>query len=147
MSMINNKILTAVMCAATVLLAGQVHAGGKMVTTKSGLRYEIKKEGTGPVATKGKVVRVHYTGWLNNGADGEGDMFDSSVKRGKPFEFALGGGQVIRGWDEGVEGMKVGEVRRLYIPASLGYGAYGAGGIIKPHANLIFDVELLGIVR
>ena len=109
------------------------------ITTASGLTYEILKEGDGAVAKAGQTVTVHYTGWLTNGT-----KFASSVDRGQPFEFPLGGGRVIRGWDEGVAGMKIGEKRKLTIPAELGYGARGAGGAIPPNATLIFDVELLG---
>lgn len=109
-----------------------------MVTTASGLKYEILQEGTGATASAGQTVTVHYTGWLENGK-----KFDSSVDRGDPFRFPLGGGRVIRGWDEGVAGMKVGEKRKLTIPPELGYGASGAAGVIPPHAVLIFDVELL----
>jgi FKBP-type peptidyl-prolyl cis-trans isomerase FkpA len=110
------------------------------VTTASGLRYQDVKEGTGDVATAGKTVSVHYTGWLTNGT-----KFDSSKDRGQPFEFPLGGGRVIRGWDEGVQGMKVGGVRKLTIPPELGYGARGAGGVIPPNATLVFEVELLKV--
>src|SRR5688572_23766623 len=112
------------------------------VTTASGLKYEDVKEGTGDVAVAGKSVSVHYTGWLLNGT-----KFDSSKDRGKPFEFPLGGGRVIRGWAEGVQGMKVGGVRKLTIPPELGYGARGAGGVIPPNATLVFEVELLKIGR
>lgn len=115
-------------------------ASGAEVTTASGLKYQDVKEGTGDVATAGKTVSVHYTGWLTNGT-----KFDSSKDRGKPFEFPLGGGRVIRGWDEGVQGMKVGGVRRLTIPPELGYGARGAGGVIAPNATLVFEVELLQV--
>ncbi|HEY6973783.1 MAG TPA: FKBP-type peptidyl-prolyl cis-trans isomerase [Nitrospiraceae bacterium] len=114
--------------------------GKNEITTSSGLTYRDEVVGTGEVAVAGKTATVHYTGWLENGK-----QFDSSVDRGQPFSFRLGAGQVIRGWDEGVEGMKVGGKRRLTIPANLGYGARGAGGIIPPHATLIFDVELLGV--
>lgn len=123
--------------------------GSSTMTTKkqnpSGLRYEIIKEGSADAkqAIKGSTVSVHYTGWLNDGKDTPGTMFDSSLSRGTPFQFKLGVGYVIKGWDEGVAGMKVGEKRRLYIPSALGYGSYGAGTIIPPHADLIFDVELL----
>lgn len=111
-------------------------------TTISGLQYEIVKEGTNNSPQKGNAVTVHYTGWLDeNGTPGK--KFDSSLDRGTPFTFVIGIGQVIQGWDEGVLNMKVGEKRRLFIPASLGYGARGAGSIIPPHAALIFDVELL----
>ena len=102
--------------------------------------------GTGPEARSG-AVRVHYTGWLHDPgkADGHGRKFDSSRDRGSPFEFNLGAGQVIRGWDEGVAGMKVGGQRTLIIPPELGYGARGAGGVIPPNATLVFDVELVSV--
>lgn len=112
--------------------------------TSSGLEYEIIQEGTGASPAKGKPVTVHYTGWLDNNGQ-PGTKFDSSVDRGQPFTFVIGIGQVIAGWDEGVMGMKVGEKRRLTIPANLGYGARGAGRIIPPNATLIFDVELLKV--
>jgi FKBP-type peptidyl-prolyl cis-trans isomerase len=112
---------------------------GKLVTTASGLQYEVLKEGDGAVAKAGQTVAVHYTGWLTNGT-----KFDSSVDRGQPFQFVLGTGQVIKGWDEGVAGMKVGEKRKLTIPSNLGYGDRGAGNVIPPNATLVFDVELLG---
>lgn len=111
---------------------------GKPVKTASGLEYWDIKQGTGDTAKAGQKVKVHYTGWLESGK-----KFDSSVDRGEPFQFSLGAGQVIKGWDEGVAGMKVGGKRQLKIPASLGYGARGAGGVIPPNATLIFDVELL----
>ena len=109
-------------------------------TTASGLKYEDIKQGDGDVATAGKTVSVHYTGWLTNGK-----KFDSSKDRGQPFEFPLGGGRVIKGWDEGVQGMKVGGVRKLTIPSNLAYGSRGAGGAIPPDATLVFEVELLKI--
>lgn len=113
-------------------------------TTPSGLQFEDVTPGTGPEATAGCVATVHYTGWLwENGAAGR--KFDSSKDRGMPFDFPLGAGHVIAGWDEGVQGMKVGGVRRLIIPADLGYGARGAGGVIPPNATLLFEVELLGL--
>jgi len=111
-----------------------------MITTSSGLQYQDITMGTGDTAKAGDNVSVHYTGWLDDGT-----KFDSSVDRGQPFEFTLGIGSVIRGWDEGVAGMKVGGVRKLTIPSELGYGDQGAGGLIGPGATLIFDVELLGI--
>ena len=115
-----------------------------MQTTASGLQYIDTVEGTGACATRGNSVTVHYTGWLYN--DGvQGAKFDSSKDRQDPFVFSLGAGMVIRGWDEGVAGMKVGGTRTLIIPAALGYGARGAGGVIPPHATLKFDVELLGV--
>ena len=114
------------------------------VTTASGLRYVDTQVGTGAAAAAGHHVSVHYTGWLD--AQGQkGTKFDSSVDRGQAFQFNLGAHQVIAGWDEGVAGMKVGGKRTLYIPSALGYGARGAGGAIPPNANLIFDVELLGV--
>jgi FKBP-type peptidyl-prolyl cis-trans isomerase len=109
--------------------------------TADGLEYWDIKTGTGAVATKGQTVTVHYTGWLAS----NGKKFDSSVDRNEPFQFPLGEGQVIKGWDEGVAGMKVGGKRQLRIPPSLGYGAEGAGGAIPPNATLIFDVELLKV--
>ena len=115
-----------------------------MTTTTSGLQYEDTKLGTGAEATKGQRVSVHYTGWLFN--DGvQGAKFDSSKDRGDPFVFSLGAGMVIKGWDEGVAGMKVGGERDLIIPAALGYGSRGAGGVIPPNATLKFTVELLGV--
>ncbi len=113
---------------------------GQVITTKSGLQYIDLKEGTGETAKAGDVVEVHYTGWLK-----DGKKFDSSKDRGKPFSFKLGAGNVIRGWDEGVAGMKVGGKRKLIIPPNLGYGERGAGGVIPPNAELTFEVELLGI--
>jgi FKBP-type peptidyl-prolyl cis-trans isomerase FkpA len=114
-----------------------------MQTSNSGLQYIDTVVGEGELAVVGKNVTVHYTGWLYN--DGEqGAKFDSSKDRNDPFVFRLGAGQVIQGWDEGVAGMKVGGARTLIIPASLGYGARGAGGVIPPNATLKFDVELLG---
>ena len=118
----------------------QAGAEGNEVTTSSGLQYIDLKVGTGPTAQAGQTVSVHYTGWLENGK-----KFDSSVDRGQPFSFPLGAGRVIKGWDEGVQGMKVGSKRKLIIPSNLGYGARGAGGVIPPNATLIFEVELLGV--
>jgi peptidylprolyl isomerase len=109
-------------------------------TTPSGLGYVIDQPGSGAKAQTGQSVSVHYTGWLTNGT-----KFDSSRDRGEPFEFALGQGQVIQGWDEGVAGMQIGEKRTLVIPAALGYGDQGAGGVIPPNATLVFKVELLGV--
>jgi len=112
-----------------------------VVTTKSGLNYEDVQVGTGEAAKAGDSVEVHYTGWLKNGT-----KFDSSKDRGRPFSFALGAGRVIKGWDEGVAGMKVGGERKLIIPADLGYGKRGAGNSIPPDAELTFEVELLKII-
>ena len=115
---------------------------GKPVTTMSGLEYWDIKVGDGAVAKAGQKVKVHYTGWLTSGK-----KFDSSVDRGQPFEFTLGAGQVIKGWDEGVAGMKVGGKRQLRIPSDLAYGERGYPGVIPPHATLVFDVELVGISK
>lgn len=115
-----------------------------LTTTPSGLQYEDTVTGEGAQAAAGQSVRVHYTGWLYN--DGQqGAKFDSSRDRNDPFEFPLGAGMVIKGWDEGVQGMKIGGQRTLIIPAPLGYGARGAGGVIPPNATLKFDVELLAV--
>jgi FKBP-type peptidyl-prolyl cis-trans isomerase len=114
---------------------------GNEITTASGLMYEDLVAGTGPAAQAGDVVSVHYTGTLTNG-----EKFDSSLDRGTPFQFELGAGRVIRGWDEGVAGMQIGGKRKLIIPPELGYGAQGAGASIPPNSTLIFEVELLDIV-
>jgi len=121
--------------------------GGSGVSNSTTLQVTDVKVGTGTDATNGKVVSVHYTGWLYNesAADKHGTKFDSSRDRNQPFEFGLGAGQVIRGWDQGVAGMKVGGQRTLIIPPSLGYGSAGAGGVIPANATLVFDVELLGV--
>ncbi len=116
------------------------NVAGAKTTAANGLVMEDMKVGTGDVAAAGKTVSVHYTGWLKDGT-----KFDSSVDRGQPFEFPLGAGRVIAGWDQGVAGMKVGGKRKLTIPSELGYGAAGAGGKIPGGATLIFDVELLGV--
>ncbi len=115
-------------------------------TTASGLQYEDTTVGEGTEAAKGQNVSVHYTGWLYNNGE-QGAKFDSSRDRNDPFEFSLGAGMVIKGWDEGVQGMKIGGQRTLIIPAALGYGARGAGGVIPPNATLKFDVELLKVGR
>jgi FKBP-type peptidyl-prolyl cis-trans isomerase len=114
----------------------------KIIKTKSGLQYQELKEGTGDAAKAGDTVQVHYTGWLKSGK-----KFDSSVDRGEPFEFKLGAGKVIKGWDEGVQGIKVGGKRKLMIPPELGYGKRGAGNTIPPDSELIFEVELLKIKK
>lgn len=147
MKRISNKLsnfgagLFLTLCSI-LLIANGVKA--EMKELDSGLKYEESAKGEGVEASSGKTAVVHYTGWLNT--DGEkGKKFDSSVDRGEPFSFPLGAGMVIKGWDEGVKGMKAGGKRTLYIPSSLGYGARGAGGAIPPNADLIFDVELLEI--
>lgn len=130
----------------------------KKVKTASGLEYTILSPSDSTISPKpGATVTVHYTGWLKNNTQPENfeygkyaptdKAFDSSVKRGQKFQFRIGIGQVIRGWDEGVMGMKVGEKRRLYIPSNLGYGARGAGGVIPPNADLVFDVELFDVSK
>lgn len=111
-----------------------------MITTGSGLQYQDLVVGSGPAVKAGDMVSVHYTGWLEDGT-----KFDSSVDRNQPFDFNVGAGMVIKGWDEGLVGMQVGGKRKLVIPANLGYGASGAGGVIPPNATLIFEVELLAI--
>lgn len=129
-------VALAMVCSGVVL--------AKEVATPSGLAYDDTKVGTGAEAIAGKKVSVHYTGWLNDKGK-RGKKFDSSLDRGKPFSFMLGAGMVIKGWDEGVVGMKVGGKRTLLIPSKLGYGVRGAGSDIPPNADLIFDVELLEV--
>lgn len=133
--------------SSTVIAQASIEAADLMseenqniVTTPSGLQYVDVVEGTGATPESGQKVTVHYTGTLEDGT-----KFDSSRDRNRPFEFRIGQGQVIRGWDEGLSTMKVGGQRRLVIPPQLGYGARGAGGVIPPNATLIFDVELLGV--
>lgn len=113
----------------------------KVKALPSGLRYEDLKIGTGAAAMPGSVVRTHYTGWLARG----GKKIDSSVDRGRPFEFKLGAGTVIKGWDEGLVGMKAGGKRKLLIPARLAYGERGVGSVVPPNADLVFDVELVEV--
>jgi peptidylprolyl isomerase len=140
-------IFTAASLMLTALVATSLtpaHAQqGKRMTTADGLQIIEVKEGNGPTAA-GKTATVHYTGWLYK--DGQkGAKFDSSVDRNEPFSFPVGASRVIKGWDEGVAGMKVGGKRTLIIPPALGYGARGAGGVIPPNATLMFDVELLAV--
>ena len=145
-------ILTRFACAVLALAIaaagtplGRVDAAtNQVIEMPNGLKYTDTKTGDGATATPGNKVSVHYTGWLYNN-QAKGAKFDSSVDRGKPFQFTLGAHQVIAGWDEGVAGMKVGGKRTLIIPPELGYGARGAGGVIPPNATLMFDVELLGV--
>jgi FKBP-type peptidyl-prolyl cis-trans isomerase len=117
-------------------------AGGKVHKLASGLQYEDVVVGSGKMAEPGMNVSVHYTGWLNDEAK---TKFDSSLDRGQPFQFQLGAGQVIQGWDEGVKGMRIGGKRKLTIPPDLGYGSRGASGVIPPNATLLFDVELIDV--
>jgi len=123
---------------------GQTEKEKKMTKTESGLQYRDVKEGTGDKPTKGQTCVMHYTGWLwEDGAKGK--KFDSSVDRGEPFDFPIGTGRVIKGWDEGVLSMKVGGKRELLNSPNLGYGSRGAGRVIPPNATLLFEVELLKI--
>lgn len=135
----------ALSCAAIVLPSSSAMSeSAKIVTTSSGLKIDDTKVGTGASPQRGQTCVMHYTGWLyENGAKGR--KFDSSLDRNQPFEFPIGMGRVIKGWDEGVASMKVGGKRTLIIPPELGYGARGAGGVIPPNATLIFEVELLDI--
>jgi peptidylprolyl isomerase len=119
-------------------------ADDAFITSESGLQYKVTKEGTGAIPATGQTVKAHYTGWLD-GFDSD-KKFDSSRDRGRPFTFAVGKGQVIRGWDESFGTMAVGERRQIIIPPRLGYGERGAGGVIPGGATLYFDVELLGIL-
>jgi len=141
-------------CLALGAAAGYNALAETAIKEKSAMKNSITELekidqtlGEGKEAIAGTNVRVHYTGWLYDPSkpDGRGSKFDSSMDRGDPFMFFLGGGQVIRGWDEGVAGMKIGGKRTLIIPSHMGYGAHGAGGVIPPYATLLFDVELLEV--
>lgn len=133
-------IFSTTACSEQAVPKMENYSMSKLITTDV-------KVGDGDLATAGKNVSVHYTGWLFDAAAPQykGKKFDSSRDRNEPFAFPLGGGRVIKGWDVGVEGMKVGGYRTLIIPADMGYGTRGAGGVIPPNATLIFDVELLGV--
>jgi FKBP-type peptidyl-prolyl cis-trans isomerase len=140
----------AIMAITSLAFLSACGGGGEEQMPDSGITTLQKTDvtpGTGTEARTGQVVRVHYTGWLYNAsaADHKGQKFDSSKDRNEPFEFSLGAGEVIKGWDEGVAGMKVGGTRLLTIPPRLGYGAQGAGGVIPPNATLVFEVELLDV--
>jgi FKBP-type peptidyl-prolyl cis-trans isomerase FkpA len=141
--------LSAALAGATLLAAGattpaSAQTPGSTMTTASGLKIQDTTVGDGATPQPGQTCVMHYTGWLY--VDGaKGQKFDSSVDRGQPFEFPIGRGRVIKGWDEGVASMKVGGTRTLIIPPELGYGARGAGGVIPPNATLMFDVELLAV--
>jgi len=143
--------LGALLAAAGFLTMGATRASaqnpGRTMTTASGLKIIDTKAGTGASPQTGQTCVMHYTGWLydEKAKDHHGKKFDSSVDRNEPFEFQIGQGMVIKGWDEGVASMKVGGKRTLIIPPALGYGARGAGGVIPPNATLVFDVELLGV--
>ncbi len=146
------RILMGACTAVAIVVIGSTimsdpssaQSAARPVTTSSGLQIIDTKPGTGASPRQGQTAVVHYTGWLyENGAKGK--KFDSSVDRGQPFEFPVGQGRVIKGWDEGVATMKTGGKRTLIVPAQLGYGARGAGGAIPPNATLMFDVELLSV--
>ena len=136
----NKKTLLTLLAVAVVAAGAYFIFNKPNMENPNELKIEILKEGAGTEAKAGDKVTVHYTGWLTNGT-----KFDSSVDRGEPFIFPLGAGMVIKGWDQGVAGMKMGEKRKLTIPSLLGYGERGAGGVIPPNATLIFEVELLKI--
>jgi FKBP-type peptidyl-prolyl cis-trans isomerase FkpA len=156
-SRLHARVWSFAACAIWVAGTGLAAAGtpsipdtqrsSKLDATINELQKIDVKQGAGAEAVPGKTVSVHYTGWLYDSSkpDSHGAKFDSSRDRGTPFSFALGAGRVIKGWDEGVAGMRVGGQRTLVIPARLGYGERGAGGVIPPNATLIFDVELLGV--
>ena len=144
LSALPGRVLLALVLFAAAAAPVSAQTQGKTMTTPSGLQITDTKVGTGAQPKTGQTCVMHYTGWLyENGA--KGAKFDSSLDRGEPFEFAIGQGQVIKGWDEGVATMKVGGKRTLVIPPQLGYDARGAGGVIPPNAILVFEVELFGV--
>lgn len=136
------RLVLAVALLAAIFIGPLIANAQETVTTDSGLSYIDTKEGAGAAAKAGQNAVVHYTGWLYENGE-KGKKFDSSVDRGRPFSFPLGGGRMIRGWDEGVAGMRPGGKRTLIIPPELGYGGQGAGGVIPPNATLLFEVELI----
>ena len=140
------KVLLFAFCMLFASSVACSKGGQKDMTidTNTGLKIKDANVGEGKIAEPGNTIIVHYTGWLDENGK-KGKKFDSSVDRGTPFTFALGQGRVIKGWDEGVKGMKVGGKRTLYIPAEMGYGSRGAGNVIPPNAPLIFDVELIEV--
>ncbi len=144
MRLVSKTVLAAFAAVASLALTVEARAEEQMTKSLTGLQYKDTKVGTGATPKIGQTAVVHYTGWLYNNGE-KGKKFNSSRDRGQPFEFPLGQGQVIKGWDEGVETMKVGGKRTLVIPPELGYGARGAGGVIPPNAWLIFDVDLVGV--
>lgn len=135
--------LAAIQAIPTLATAGEAGAP-QMMTMASGLKFTDTVAGTGAYPKQGQVCVMHYTGWLSENGN-KGKKFDSSLDRGEPFEFELGTGQVIKGWDEGVATMKVGGKRTMILPSHLAYGERGAGGVIPPNATLIFEVELLAV--
>jgi FKBP-type peptidyl-prolyl cis-trans isomerase len=149
-ALISTLLMSAALLPISACAQDKAVPAAPAAATASAITELVKKDnvvGTGKEAVSGKQVRVHYTGWLYEPgkAENKGAKFDSSVDRSEPFVFPLGGGRVIKGWDEGVAGMKVGGKRTLIIPAAMGYGARGAGGVIPPNATLMFDVELLDV--
>jgi len=142
MKLVVSAVLAIAIAAPAIAAKDEKKSTTKTVTTASGLKYTDTAVGKGASPTAGKQVKVHYTGTLE-----DGKKFDSSVDRKEPFSFTIGVGQVIQGWDEGVMSMKVGGKRKLIIPAKLGYGTSGAGGVIPPNATLLFDVELLDVAK
>jgi len=144
MRLVSKTVLAAFAAVASLAITVEARAEEQMTKSLTGLQYKDTKVGTGATPKIGQTAVVHYTGWLYNNGE-KGKKFDSSRDRGEPFAFPLGQGQVIKGWDEGVETMKVGGKRTLVIPPELGYGARGAGGVIPPNAWLIFDVDLVGV--
>ena len=144
MRLVSKTLMAAFAAVVSLTLAVDARAEAPMTTSVTGLQYKDTKVGAGATPKIGQTAVMHYTGWLYNNGE-KGKKFDSSHDRGQPFEFRLGQGQVIKGWDEGVAGMKIGGKRKLTIPPELGYGARGAGNVIPPNATLVFEVELLAV--